>query len=94
MTTTELPLVKELALAGGGIAVLPLEAVERDLAEGRLSRVLARYVVEPALSLYLVHLSARFLTPKVSAFRDFMLGSFGVAGRRLGGGSRRISNVA
>jgi DNA-binding transcriptional LysR family regulator len=83
VTATELSFVKELALAGAGIAGLPVAAIAPELEAGALKRVLEDYSMELVFSLYLVHVGTRILTPKVRAFRDFFLAAFGARGRRL-----------
>ncbi len=83
MVASDMNFVKELALAGAGIAWLPLVAMRRELDEGRLVAVLRPWVVGDA-ALYLLH-GRRFLAPKVRVFRDFMLDTLAVQGRRHGG---------
>lgn len=63
---------KEVALAGGGIAMLPTLIARRELAAGSLVAVLPEHWTFRG-SLYLVHHGARFLPPKVRAFRDFVI---------------------
>jgi len=84
IAASDLNFVKELALAGSGIAFLPLLSVQRDLDEGRLVWVLKSYRLFGA-ALYLMHQGGRFLPPKVRAFRDFMLDAFAAKGRRING---------
>jgi len=84
IAASDLNFVKEIVLAGGGIAFLPTISVRRELDEGRLVRVLRHYTLYGA-SLYLLHDGGRFLAPKVRAFRDFMLDAFAAKGRRVNG---------
>ncbi|MFO0608698.1 MAG: LysR family transcriptional regulator [Polyangiales bacterium] len=66
---------QEVAVAGGGVAMLPTIVARRDVEAGRLAPVLAdRRAFEGAL--YLLHQGGRFLQPKVRAFRDFVLGAW------------------
>jgi DNA-binding transcriptional LysR family regulator len=88
MASSDMDFVRELALAGGGIAALPSVSVGPDLERGSLVRVLAALDL-PKASLYLVHRSARVLAPKVRAFREFVVEALGarrpaVASRRRG----------
>ena len=66
---------RDLALAGKGLALCPDYAVARDLAAGRLERVLADF---PSLQLdiHAVYLDARYMPPRVRAFIDFLTGRF------------------
>ena len=66
---------REVAVAGGGIAVLPTLVAERDVAAGALVPVLGDYVLFEAAA-YLVYPASRYLPPRVRVFRDFMLASF------------------
>ncbi len=56
--------VRELALAGAGIARCPLFVVAEDLAQGRLRPCLQAYAAEP-LGLYAVYAHRRYLAAKV-----------------------------
>ncbi len=64
--------VREAALAGGGIALLPRVMVERDVTDGRLAPVLRHHGIVEKGALYLLHSASPFLPPKVRAFRDFV----------------------
>lgn len=66
-------LLRDLALANGGIILQPLFIVAQDLAEGRLVQVLEDWRFEE-LNLYAVYLSRKFLTAKVRVFIDFLAG--------------------
>jgi DNA-binding transcriptional LysR family regulator len=83
VVSADLAFLKEVALADGGITFMPSILVEREIADGRLRRVLPRQVI-PGSVLYLMHRRTQVLPPKVRAFRDFILTSFGVRGRRAG----------
>lgn len=62
-----------LALAGTGIALLPLAMAESGLAQGRLVRVLPDQDVDLGFSLYLLHPATPLVPTRIRAFRDFML---------------------
>ena len=85
--SSDMNFVRDLAVAGGGIAVLPDVTVTRELADGRLVRVVPGYALAGA-RLHLFHRAERFLPSKVRAFRDFLLDAFGAKGRRLNGTRR------
>ncbi|MCI0569735.1 MAG: LysR family transcriptional regulator [Myxococcaceae bacterium] len=65
--------ISEVALAGGGIALVPGVLVERELATGRLVQVLQDYRPDSTGTLYLLHPAMQFIPPKIRAFRDFMV---------------------
>lgn len=66
--------VRELALLGSGIALLPAFAIDEDLRTNALVRVLPDHVVQGNLgsSLYAIHLPGRFAPPKARAFVEFV----------------------
>lgn len=71
--------LRETAIRGLGVALLPSFAVAADLREGRLVPVLEGYEVEGALAndVYALYLPTRYLSPKVRAFIDFFVELFG-----------------
>lgn len=73
--------LKQAALDGLGLGMFPSFFVERELAEGRLQRVLPDCETEGA-SINVVYASRRQLLPKVRAFVDFMAERFGPAKAR------------
>ena len=83
LMSSDMNFIRELALAGGGVAFLPSVCVAKDLERGHLVRVLKGHGAMPSASLYLVHQNTRVLPPKVRAFRSHVLSAFGVAGRNL-----------
>lgn len=85
--SSDMNFIRDLAVAGGGIAVLPDVTVTRELDDGRLVRVVPAYALAGA-RLHLFHRAERFLPSKVRAFRDFLLDAFGAKGRRLNGTRR------
>jgi len=66
--------VRDLALQGMGIALLPCFAIQADLRAGRLERLLPAYQVTSQLgrNLYGLHLPGRDASPKIKAFVDFV----------------------
>ena len=70
--------IREAALAGLGIALLPRFAVAADLREKRLRGVLDGYEVEGAVAndVYALYLPTRYVSLKVRAFVDFFVERF------------------
>jgi DNA-binding transcriptional LysR family regulator len=70
--------IREVALKGAGIALLPSFLVNPDLADGRLKQVLASHEVAGAVGndVYALFLPTRYLSPKVRAFVDFFVERF------------------
>lgn len=70
--------LRELALRGQGIAMLPRYAVSTDLQEGRLQEILADYQVEGTMgnTLYALHLPGRFVSPKIRSFIEHLKSSW------------------
>jgi DNA-binding transcriptional LysR family regulator len=70
--------IREVALKGAGIALLPSFLVNPDLADGRLKQVLAGHEVAGAVGndAYALFLPTRYLSPKVRAFVDFFVEGF------------------
>lgn len=69
------PLV-HAALAGLGVILQPLDAVQHALVDGRLVEVLPGYRV-PSRPLHLVYAPDRRVTPKLRSFIDFAVAHFG-----------------
>jgi len=67
--------LRDAALAGAGVAQLPLFLVEQDLAAGRLVRVLDGWT-GPAVDLHLVYPGPQALTARLRAFRDLLIQAF------------------
>ncbi len=63
--------IAQLAIAGFGVIVQPAFIVERDVAEGRLVRLLDGWTME-GFSLYAIYLSRAFLSAKVRAFTEHL----------------------
>jgi DNA-binding transcriptional LysR family regulator len=70
--------LREAAVRGLGVALLPTFTVAGDLREGRLRPVLEDYEVEGAVAndVYALYLPTRYLSPKVRAFIDFFVEYF------------------
>lgn len=69
-------ILRELALAGGGIVLQPSFIVGADLMRGTLVPLLEEWK-SPELMLYAVYLTQRQLSPKVRAFIDHVVESIG-----------------
>ena len=67
--------VRDAALDGLGIAQLPLLLAQPEVESGRLLPVLADWAL-PTAPVHAVFASARYLTPKVSAFIDLAAAAF------------------
>lgn len=72
MSCNNITFAREAALAGAGIAGLPLMISREEVASGRLIEVLPEAQL-PISELYAVYPSRRFQTMKVKAFLDFLL---------------------
>ena len=68
--------LREAALAGLGLAILPTFIVGRDIQEGRLASVLDGHVGSNS-AVYAVYPHSRHLSAKVRAFVDFLAERFG-----------------
>ena len=78
--------IREAALKGLGVALLPTFLVTPDLEAGRLTQVLANYEIEGTVAndIYALYLPTRYVSPKVRAFVDFFVERFGAEPRRDG----------
>jgi DNA-binding transcriptional LysR family regulator len=65
-------LLRELALAGGGVIIQPAFIVSRDIARGALVPLLEDWRTGD-FSLYALYLSRKFLSAKVRAFIDYLV---------------------
>jgi DNA-binding transcriptional LysR family regulator len=72
LTSDNFAFLRRLAIAGVGLASLPHPLVTRELAGGRLVRVLESWTSEPS-SMHLVFPSRRDMTPRVRAFADHLV---------------------
>jgi DNA-binding transcriptional LysR family regulator len=67
--------LRAAALAGAGILMQPEALLAEDLAAGRLTPLLAKYL-RPPRPMHLVYLRDRTLTPKLRAFIEFVAQRF------------------
>lgn len=67
--------LREVALRGLGIGLLPAFLVNADLRAGRLRTVLTDYISEDA-DVFLIYPHSRHLSPKVRVFVDFLADRF------------------
>jgi DNA-binding transcriptional LysR family regulator len=65
---------RELVVSGNGIGLLPSFAVDADIANGRLQRVLPAYSTD-AIGIYALYLHRKHLSPKVRSLLDMLVGS-------------------
>jgi DNA-binding transcriptional LysR family regulator len=70
MATADIVLIRDLALEGAGVGIIPRMLVQRHLDRGRLVHLLRGFVA-PSADLYLVRRGGRFVPPKVRAFVEF-----------------------
>jgi DNA-binding transcriptional LysR family regulator len=68
--------LREAAIAGCGVTILPTFIIHAAVAAGQLDVCLIEHAVEP-LGLYAVYPSTRNLSAKVRAFIDFLVETFG-----------------
>ncbi|WP_043311865.1 LysR family transcriptional regulator [Pseudomonas sp. ML96] len=74
LATNNLTLAREAALAGAGIAALPLMIAEQGVRDGLLLELLPEARL-PVGEIYAVYPSRRFQAMKVKAFLDFLMAS-------------------
>jgi DNA-binding transcriptional LysR family regulator len=70
--------LRDAAVKGCGIALLPVFIAEQELASGALRRIMADYAA-PALALYAIYPPTRHLAVKVRLFIDFLVERLGSA---------------
>lgn len=68
--------LREAALAGAGLVMLPSFMVGRDLQAGTLVPVLSEFLVQD-IAIYAVYPANRHLSPKVRTFVEFLLAHWG-----------------
>ena len=71
ITSDNFAFLRRLAVAGIGITALPDLLVGRDVASGRLERVLDAWTGDPS-ALFIVFPSRKDMTPRVKAFADHL----------------------
>ncbi|WP_437945010.1 LysR family transcriptional regulator [Sorangium sp. So ce296] len=74
LAVDELSFARRAVLAGVGVGLLPMILCAREVARGRLVRVLPSHMASDA-PLHLVYPSARYLPHRVAVFRDFLVES-------------------
>lgn len=79
LVTDEMTTLRQAAIEGLGLVVLPYVLIAQDLADGRLERVLPDWSM-PSAVIHAVLASRRGLRPAVRLFVDFLAASF--AGHR------------
>lgn len=84
LTTNDLSLARAAAIAGVGIAYMPLVLVDEELAGGLLETVLPQAVGRDTDGLHLVYPQGRLLAAKVRAFIDFAVAFFADRGAMIG----------
>src|SRR5262249_29009200 len=74
VTADDFAFVRKAALAGGGIAFMPVVGASRvaPRAEGRLVRVLPQYT-GPSAAIHVVSPSSRFVPRRVTLFREALV---------------------
>lgn len=70
--------LRDLVLAGVGIALLPMYVVSKDVKRGQLRALLKQYRAQGAFGLnaYAAYFPMRYPSPKVRAFVDFLIEKF------------------
>ena len=68
--------LRDAAVKGRGIALLPTFIVGADLQEGSLRSILTDYAA-PEISIYAIYPQTRYLSVKVRVFIDFLIERFG-----------------
>jgi DNA-binding transcriptional LysR family regulator len=76
LCTNNAEVLRDAAVHGLGIALLPTFIAGADLQEGRLRTILSRYKA-PEISLYAIYPETRHLSVKVRLFIDFLVERFG-----------------
>jgi DNA-binding transcriptional LysR family regulator len=77
VVASEGSILRDVALAGGGVTALPKRLITGDLESGRLVEALPAYQFQPLGSFYLIHRAEPFLAPKVQVFRDYLVAALG-----------------
>jgi DNA-binding transcriptional LysR family regulator len=76
LCTNNAEVLRDAAVRGRGIALLPTFIVGADLQQGSLRTILAEYKA-PEISLYAIYAQTRHLSVKVRMFIDFLVERFG-----------------
>jgi len=73
--TTDFNILVKAACSGTGVALLPVQVVERPIKDGRLVRVLSEWRTE-SVTIHMVFLSKRGLASAVRVFIDYLAEQF------------------
>ena len=76
LCTNNAEVLRDAAVGGRGIALLPTFIAGADIQQGRLTTLLTRYKA-PEISIYAIYPETRHLSPKVRVFIDFLVERFG-----------------
>jgi DNA-binding transcriptional LysR family regulator len=76
LCTNNAEVLRDAAVGGRGIALLPTFIAGADIQQGRLTTVLTSYKA-PEISIYAIYPETRHLSPKVRVFIDFLVERFG-----------------
>lgn len=76
ISSDDISFLKKSALAGGGVALLPLFLTEREVASGKLVRLLPEWRLSSS-ALHIVYPTARYVPQRVVVFRDFLVKELG-----------------
>lgn len=82
ISADDLSFVKEAALAGVGIGLIPEFLCAKEWVSGKLVRVLPEWSLGGGAELSIVYPSARFLPQRVGIVRDFLVAELGAVFRR------------
>lgn len=77
VATNSSEVVRELMLAGAGIALRSIWDIHEDLSAGRLTRVLPTYEGAQSVNLYAVHARSELTPAAVTAFIAYLSGVYG-----------------
>jgi DNA-binding transcriptional LysR family regulator len=76
LCTNNAEVLRDAAVGGRGIALLPTFIAGADIQQGRLTTLLTRYKA-PEISIHAIYPETRHLSPKVRVFIDFLVERFG-----------------
>lgn len=92
-TVNSTPMLRAAALAGMGVAILPEQVVEHDIALGRLVRLLANYAIDDGqATVSVIYPNRQYMATKTRAFVEFALAHYD--DYRRDGRSRHASAAA
>jgi uncharacterized protein GlcG (DUF336 family) len=82
LSADDLSFVKEAALAGAGIGLVPEFLCAKEWMSGKLVRVLPEWSLGSGAELSIVYPSARFLPQRIAVVRDFLVAELGAVFRK------------